>query len=112
MAAPEIDTDECSGCGICVDSCPEGVLDIVSKVATLAVGAIMVYFGWQLCQKLGRFPMTNTRWPRWVQYMSMPIAGSVIIYDSILQLLGVLHDDDLLYSEPEVQYEVEHEKKK
>ncbi len=105
------------GISILYNRFPEGstgrrVLDIVSKVATLAVGLIMVYFGWQLCQKLGRFPMTNTRWPRWVQYMSMPIAGSVIIYDSILQLLGVLHDDDLLYSEPEVQYEVEHEKKK
>ena len=87
------------------------LLDIVSKVATLAVGCIMVWFGWQLCQKLGRFPMTNTHWPRWVQYMSMPIAGSVIVYDSILQLLGVLHDDDLLYSEPEVKLEVEHEKK-
>ena len=35
MAAPEIDTDECSGCGICVDSCPEGVLDIVGSTAAV-----------------------------------------------------------------------------
>ena len=35
MAAPEIDTDECSGCGICVDSCREGVLDIVGSTAAV-----------------------------------------------------------------------------
>ena len=35
MAAPEIDTVECSGCGICVDSCPEGVLDIVGSTAAV-----------------------------------------------------------------------------
>ena len=35
MAAPEIDTDECSGCCICVDSCPEGVLDIVGSTAAV-----------------------------------------------------------------------------
>ena len=32
MPIPEIDTDECSGCGICVDACPNGVLDIVGDV--------------------------------------------------------------------------------
>ncbi len=33
MAIPNIDTDECSGCGICVDTCPQGVLDIVGSTA-------------------------------------------------------------------------------
>ena len=28
MAHPIISEDECVGCGICVDSCPQGVLDI------------------------------------------------------------------------------------
>ena len=35
MAAPEIDTDECAGCGICVDTCTNGVLDIVGSTATV-----------------------------------------------------------------------------
>ena len=35
MPAPEINTEECSGCGICVDTCPNGVLDIVGDYASV-----------------------------------------------------------------------------
>ena len=35
MAQPIIDKSECSACGICVDTCPEGALDIVGDLATL-----------------------------------------------------------------------------
>lgn len=29
MPHPIIDSDECSACGICLDACPNGVLEIV-----------------------------------------------------------------------------------
>ncbi len=32
MSHPIIDADECIGCGICVDTCPQEVLDIVDGV--------------------------------------------------------------------------------
>ncbi len=35
MPVPEIDTDECTGCSICVDACPSGVLDIVGSTAAV-----------------------------------------------------------------------------
>jgi NAD-dependent dihydropyrimidine dehydrogenase PreA subunit len=35
MPIPEIDEDECSGCGICVDSCESQVLDIVGNTAAV-----------------------------------------------------------------------------
>ncbi|MGB4441190.1 MAG: 4Fe-4S binding protein [Coriobacteriia bacterium] len=33
MPRPIIDEDECSGCGICCDACPEDVLELVGDVA-------------------------------------------------------------------------------
>ena len=33
MSRPIINTDECSACGICVDACPDGVLEIVGDAA-------------------------------------------------------------------------------
>jgi len=36
MPRPIISDDDCSACGICVDSCLEGVLEIVGDVAEAA----------------------------------------------------------------------------
>lgn len=33
MPRPVINSDDCSACGICVDACPVGVLEIVDDVA-------------------------------------------------------------------------------
>lgn len=33
MSHPVIETDECIGCGICVDACPQEVLEVVGGVA-------------------------------------------------------------------------------
>ena len=35
MSHPVIDTDECIGCGACVDACPMGVLELENAVATV-----------------------------------------------------------------------------
>ena len=35
MAHPIIDADECIACGVCVDACPSGVLEL-NDVATVA----------------------------------------------------------------------------
>ena len=33
MPRPIINEDDCSACGICVDACPQGVLEIVGESA-------------------------------------------------------------------------------
>ena len=35
MPHPVLETDECIGCGICVDACPQGVLEIAGGVVVL-----------------------------------------------------------------------------
>ncbi len=84
------------------------VMDIAFNAATFSCGAIMAVYGWNLCAQLWRFTMAATGFPRSVQYISMPIAGVIIMYDSLLFLFGVLKDDDRLFSEKEEELEVIH----
>jgi TRAP-type C4-dicarboxylate transport system permease small subunit len=83
-------------------------LDVVFNICTFSCGAIMAVFGWNLCAQLWRFTMAATGMPRTVQYISMPIAGVIIMYDSLLFLFGVLKKDDRLFSEKEEELEVIH----
>ena len=50
----------------------------------------------------GVLPITgiSTAW----QYLPIPVAGFVMSFDSILFLTGIISRDDLLYSEPEVDF--------
>ena len=50
----------------------------------------------------GVLPITgiSTAW----QYLPIPVAGFVMSFDSVLFLTGIVSRDDLLYSEPEVDF--------
>lgn len=87
------------------------ILDLIINLSLLASGFIMLFYGWNLCAKLARSTMPATGFPRWVQYISLPIAGAIIMYDSILFLFGVIKEDNLLYSEKEAELEVIHVEK-
>jgi TRAP-type C4-dicarboxylate transport system permease small subunit len=84
------------------------IMDALLNLATFSCGAIMTVYGWNLCAQLWRFTMAATGLPRSVQYISMPIAGVIIMYDSLLFLFGVLRDDDRLFSEKEKELDVVH----
>ena len=81
-------------------------MEILGEVAVLACGLFMLIVGGQRVIKMmslsGIQPMTGL--PNWVQYISVPIAGFIMVYDCILFLTGVLKPDDLLFSEPEIDY--------
>lgn len=81
-------------------------LEILGDVAVLACGLFMFLIGGQRVLKMmtlsGVQPMTGL--PNWVQYISVPIAGFIMVYDSILFLTGVIKPDNLLFSEPEVDF--------
>ena len=95
-----------TGVGIIYNRLPENgmgrkVLDILTDVCVLLVGAIMAKVGFDYCLSLaakgGTLPMTH--WPVWIQYASIPLAGVIMIWDSVLFLTGVLKQDDTIFSD-------------
>ncbi len=90
-------------------------MDFFVNVCILLCGAFLLYYGGDRIMRMmrlsGVLPMTG--WPNWVRYAAAPIVGFTIIFDSILYLTRVLKRNDLLFSEPDVDYmsQVTHEKK-
>lgn len=77
----------------------------------LLCGIFMAYYGTVRCLQMyklpGTLPMTGLN--TWVTYLPIPLAGYVVSFDSVLFLLGIIKHDDLLYSEPEIDYVDEYE---
>lgn len=77
----------------------------------LLCGLFMLYYGYQYCARMfkmpGRLPMTGLS--TWWQYLPIPMAGFVISFDSLLFLSNILGREELLYSEPEKDYQEEYE---
>ena len=92
--------------GVLYNRLPEGgkarkVLDVFSDVLILLISIFMIVVGSKHClslaQKGGQLPMT--RWPTYVQYISIPISGAVMLFHSILFLTGVLKPSDTFFSD-------------
>ena len=82
------------------------IMDIGVDVAALLCGLFMLYAGGMRTAKLfsltGKMPITgiSVAW----QYLPIPVAGAVMVFDSILFLTGILDPDDLIYSEKEIDF--------
>lgn len=94
---------------IIYNRCPRGgiarkVFDTIADISTLFCGLFLLYYGITFIANLnpGWLPMTGL--PTWLQYIPAPICGFIMTFDSILFLTGILKADDLLFSEPEVDY--------
>ena len=81
-------------------------MDIGVDVAALLCGLFMMISGWDRTYRLfhltGKLPITgiSVGW----QYLPIPIAGAVMVMDSILFLTGILDPNDLIYSEKEIDF--------
>ena len=81
-------------------------LDNLTDIVVLLCGLFMLISGGARTAKLftlpGVLPITgiSTAW----QYLPIPVAGFVMSFDSVLFLTGIVSRDDLLYSEPEVDF--------
>lgn len=82
------------------------LMDIGVDVAALLCGLFMLVSGGDRTMRLfklpGVLPITgiSVAW----QYLPIPIAGAVMVFDSILFLTGILDPNDLIYSEKEIDF--------
>lgn len=82
------------------------IMDIGVDVAALLCGLFMLISGGDRTMRLfklpGSLPITgiSTAW----QYLPIPVAGGVMVMDSILFLTGILDRDDLIYSQKEIDF--------
>lgn len=95
------------GVSVIYNRFPEGgtvrkALDFLTDLCVLLVAIFMIKVGYDYCVSLaargGKLPMTQ--WPVWIQYVSIPISGVIMAFDSILFLTGVLKQDDTIFSDP------------
>jgi len=95
-----------TGVGIIYNRLPENgmsrkVLDFLTDLCVLLVGLFMAKVGYDYCLSLaakgGTLPMT--KWPVWIQYASIPLAGVFMCFDAILFMTGVLKQDDTIFSD-------------
>ena len=82
------------------------VMDVLVDVSALLCGLFMLVSGAQRTAKLfsltGVLPITgiSVAW----QYLPIPVAGAIMVFDAALFLLGILDPDDLIYSEKEIDF--------
>ncbi len=71
---------------------PEKVQAVIRKVVDLLVagfGIVMVVYGYKLASFTMSSTMPATKLPTGYLYMAIPIAGVLITYDTIMDLLGI-----------------------
>lgn len=86
---------------LCVGGKARRALEFFTDVCVLIVAALFIVYGGQLAltQYQRGTLMMATGWPRWVQYIGLPVAGVVMAFDSILFLTGVLPQNDTIFSD-------------
>lgn len=67
-------------------------LQILQNLAVLAVGWVMLRYGWRLVEFTSRSIMPATELPSSVLYLIMPFAAVLIMYEAVMDLLGIETD--------------------
>ena len=81
-------------------------MDFLVDLSALLCGLFMLVSGANRTAKLfsltGVLPITgiSVAW----QYLPIPVAGAIMVFDAALFLLGILDPDDLIYSEKEIDF--------
>lgn len=65
------------------------ILDIIKSVAILVLALTMLVDGWQLVGFTMQSIMPATQWPAGLLYAILPVSAVIMIYESIMDILGI-----------------------
>ncbi|OHD82468.1 MAG: C4-dicarboxylate ABC transporter permease [Spirochaetes bacterium RIFOXYC1_FULL_54_7] len=70
------------------------VLDIIKSLAILVLALTMMLDGWKLVGFTMQSIMPATQWPAGLLYAILPISAVIMIYESIMDILGIDTKDE------------------
>lgn len=70
----------------------ERILNLIQNITVLAVGWVMLVYGWRLAEFTSRSIMPATELPSSLLYIVLPFAAVLIIYEGVMDILGMETD--------------------
>jgi TRAP-type C4-dicarboxylate transport system permease small subunit len=67
----------------------DGTLDRIDYIVALAVGTVMLVFGFKLVKFTSTSIMPATKWPASTQYMPLILSGILIIYEAVMKIFNI-----------------------
>lgn len=81
----------------------ERILTLIQNITVLAVGWVMLVYGWRLVEFTSRSIMPATELPSSLLYIVLPFAAVLILYEGVMDILG-LETDTTTDDEEETQH--------
>lgn len=72
------------------------VLVLAKSLVVLVVAVVMLVYGWKLAAMTMSSIMPATLWPAGLLYAILPVSAVVMVYESVMDILGVDTDDTLV----------------
>lgn len=70
------------------------ILDIIKSLAILVLAITMLLDGWKLVGFTMKSIMPATQWPAGLLYAILPVSAIIMIYESIMDILGIDTKDE------------------
>ncbi|MFA6505032.1 MAG: TRAP transporter small permease [Treponemataceae bacterium] len=62
-------------------------------LVVIAVGIVMLRYGWELVGYTMKSIMPATKWPAGLLYAVLPVSAVIILYESVMKMLGIDTND-------------------
>ncbi|SFL64766.1 TRAP transporter small permease [Halanaerobium salsuginis] len=85
---------------------PDKYQTFIYRISNVLVGTFGWYlfkYGWQLYERTKATRLPATQWSRGLLFITLPIAGALILIYSVFQFFGVLENKSIIVDEPDTE---------